>query len=148
MGDEFYAIIKLVSGEEIFALSSIDSNDDNMVVVLQSPVIIKHVNHNYGVVIKIKPWIELSSDDIFVVNYDKIVTMTECNDKRIIEIYNNYLEADEEELISRSTGKIEVSDLSDKMGYVASVEEARKILEDLYKGPDPEKLPPQDNKDI
>jgi hypothetical protein len=137
MGDEFYAIIKLVSGEEIFALSSIDSNDDNMVVILQTPVIIKHVTHNYGVVIKIKPWIELSNDDIFVVNYDKIVTMTECNDKRIIEIYNNYLEADEEELMSRSTSKIEVSDLSDKMGYVASVEEARKKLEDLYKGPDP-----------
>jgi hypothetical protein len=145
MGDEFYAIIKLVSGEEIFALSSIDSNDDNMVVILQSPVVIKHINHATGLVIKIKPWIELSNDDIFVVNYDKIVTMTECSDKKIIEIYNNYLESDEGLIINKSSSKIEVSDLSDKMGYVSSVEEARKKLEELFKGP--ETLPPTDTKD-
>ena len=145
MGDEFYAIIKLVSGEEIFALSSIDSNDDNMVVVLQSPVIIKHIVHAHGVVVKIKPWIELSNDDIFVVNYEKVMTMTECNDEKIIEIYNNYIESDDDELYSRSSSKIEVNQLSDKMGYVASVEEARERLEKLYKGP--EKLPPTDTKD-
>ena len=39
MGDEFYAIIKLVSGEELLALVSIDENDGDPLVVMQNPII-------------------------------------------------------------------------------------------------------------
>ena len=40
MGEEFYAIIKLVSGEEIFSLVMSDEVNDDTVIVLQNPVII------------------------------------------------------------------------------------------------------------
>ena len=35
MGDEFYAIIKLVSGEEVLSLVSVDENDGDPLIVIQ-----------------------------------------------------------------------------------------------------------------
>ena len=130
MGEEFYSIIKLISGEEIFSLVSVDENDGDPILLLQSPVVIKHVVINGNALIKIKPWIELSTDDIFVLRYDKIITITESSDEKIIEIYNNYLNNEESEYDPSTKGQVK---LSDTMGYISSVEEARKMLEDLYK---------------
>ena len=44
MEEEFYSIIKLVSGEEIFALVSVDENDENPVLLLQNPVIMSTIH--------------------------------------------------------------------------------------------------------
>ena len=41
MEEEFYSIIKLVSGEEIFALVSVDENQEESCIVLQNPVVMK-----------------------------------------------------------------------------------------------------------
>ena len=41
MGDEFYSVIKLTTGEEIFALVSIDENDGDPLLVMQNPVTMK-----------------------------------------------------------------------------------------------------------
>ncbi len=41
MGEEFHGVIKLITGEEIFAMISIDENDGDPVIMLQSPVIMK-----------------------------------------------------------------------------------------------------------
>jgi hypothetical protein len=58
--------------------------------------------------------------------------MTEVNDELIINCYNNYI-SDDEQLLSEEniTGKVK---LSDKMGYLSSVDEARKNLENMFKG--------------
>ena len=37
MEEEFYAIIKLVSGEEIMALVSVDDNDNDPILICQNP---------------------------------------------------------------------------------------------------------------
>ena len=44
MEEEFYAIIKLVSGEEVMALVSVDDNDNDPIVILQKPLILKMKN--------------------------------------------------------------------------------------------------------
>ena len=41
MGDEFHAVLKLVTGEEIFALVSVDENDGDPIIMLSNPVIMK-----------------------------------------------------------------------------------------------------------
>ena len=41
MGEEFYSIIKLVSGEEIFSLVTVDENSGDPVIVLQNPLIMQ-----------------------------------------------------------------------------------------------------------
>ena len=130
MGDEFYSIIKLISGEEIFSLVSVDDNDGEPIIILQNPVVIKTVIHHGNTLIKIKPWIEISTDDIYVIRYDKIITMTETKDKKIIDLYNNYVESNDEDNIDKY-GKV---DISTTMGYVSSVEDARKNLEKIFKG--------------
>jgi len=129
MGEEFHSIIKLISGEEVFALVSIDENYDDSVIILQNPVVIKSVNHNGTTILKIKPWIELSDDDIFMVKSDRVLTMTECKDKKIIEIYNNFLNHDPM-MAYQPYGQVGVSS---EMGYVSTVQDARKRLEELFK---------------
>jgi hypothetical protein len=131
MGEEFYAIIKLISGEEILSLVMVDENDGDPVVVLQDPVTMKAFQNQHGVHLKVKPWIEMSSDDFFIIKLDKIITMTETKDEKLINIYNNYIEDDDMMDVYKSGGKVKPSE---KMGYVSSVEDARKKLEELYKG--------------
>jgi len=135
MEEEFYAIIKLISGEEIFSLVSVDENDGDSIVIMQSPVTMKSFNHHGNSLMKIKPWIELSTDDIFVIKYDRIITMTETKDQRIINVYNRYL-SDEEDDVNPFDNKLTSKvNISEKMGYLNSVEESRKKLEDIFNIP-------------
>ena len=135
MGDEFYAIIKLVSGEELLALVSIDENDGDPLVVMQNPITMKVLHSSHGMHIKVKSWLEIASDDFFIVKPDKIITMTETTDDRLIDIYTNYIE-DEDSIDvynpqqEKTSGKVKPSS---KMGYITTVEEARKHLEDIFK---------------
>jgi hypothetical protein len=129
MQEEFYSIIKLVSGEEVLSLISIDENDGDPLVILQNPICIKMIESSQGLYVKVKSWMELSDDDFFIVRPDKIITMTETKDENLIEIYNNYIEDNDSIEVHTPSGKVKPSS---KMGYVSSVEEARKSLEDLY----------------
>ena len=135
MGEEFYAIIKLISGEEILSIVSVDENDGDPLLLLQNPITMKVYNTHHGTHIKVKSWIEMSSDDIFIIKPDRILTMTETTDDKLIEIYKNYLE-DEDDIDvytpsnENSQGKVKPSQ---KMGYISSVEDARKKLEEIYK---------------
>ena len=131
MGEEFYAIIKLVSGEEILSLVMVDENDGDPVVVLQNPVTMKAFHNQHGMHLKVKPWIEMSDDDFFMIKLDKIITMTETKDERLIDIYNNYIEDDDTIDVYNPSGKVKPSQ---KMGYISSVEDARKKLERIFKG--------------
>ena len=129
MGEEFYAILKLVSGEEIFSLIVVDNeNDDDTVIVLQNPVIMWSVVSPAGTFVKVKPWMELPDEDIFIIRLDKVITMTESNDKKLINLYNHYI--NDEEPIYKENGLMKPNY---EMGYISSVEEARKNLEKVFK---------------
>jgi len=131
--DEFYSIIKMNSGEEVLSLTMIDENDGEPVLVLQNPITLKVITSSRGIHIKVKSWIEMSSDDIFIVKLDKIITMTETKDEKLIDIYNSYIEDEEEETINTyQSSKSNQIKPSKKMGYISSVEEARKSLENSF----------------
>ena len=136
MGDEFYAIIKLTSGEEIISLVSVDDNDGDPLLLLQNPITMKVYNTHHGMHIKVKSWIEMSSDDIFIIKPDRIITMTETTDDKLIDIYTSYINDDEEDdtgLYQSSKDKNSgLTKPSRKMGYISSVESARKKLEDIF----------------
>jgi len=131
MGEEFYSIIKLVSGEEIFSLISIEDEEDPA-IILQNPVIMKLIHHKTGMHVKIKQWIDLSDEDIFIIKSDKIITMTESNDQKLIGIYNDFIEDSDEENIDIGNPDSFYTKPSTKMGYISSVEKARKELEDIF----------------
>jgi hypothetical protein len=131
MGEEFYCILKLVSGEEIFSLISIDENDGDSLIILQNPIIIKFIQNDKGSFIKVKPWIETSTDDFFIIRLDKIITMTESKDEKLIDVYETYIQEsymNNHEPIGRQVKP------SSKMGYICSVEDARNKLESIFKG--------------
>ena len=129
MEDEFYAIIKLVSGEEIFSLILVDNfQDENTVIALQKPVMMwSNVTPN-GTFIKVKPWMELTDEDIFMIHLDKVITMTESKDKKLINLYNHYINEDVN--LSKESGIIKPNY---EMGYISTVDEARKKLERVFK---------------
>ena len=127
MGEEFHAVIKLVTGEEIFSLVCVDENDGDPILLLMNPVIMKVMKNHVGQYVKVKPWMETATDDLYVIKYDKIITMTEVKEGQMIDFYNKYL--NEEDFDWEEDGRTKISD---KMGYISSVDDARKLLEKLY----------------
>ena len=128
MGEEFYAVLKLITGEEIFALVSVDENDGDSIIMLSNPVIMKMLSSPAGQYVKVKPWLELPDQDLFLIKYDKIVTMSEITDKTMIKFYTKYLNDDDIDI--ELDGKVS---LNNKMGLLTTVEDARKSLENIFK---------------
>ena len=127
MGDEFYAVLKLVTGEEIFALVSVDENDGDPIIMLSNPVVMKMLYNGVGQYVKVRPWLELPTEDLFLMKYDKIITMSEISDKQMIKFYNRYLNEDDVDI--ELDGKVS---LNPKMGFITTVEDARQSLENIF----------------
>ena len=128
MGEEFYGFIKLITGEELFSIICIDENDGDPIIMLQNPVIMKMLQNPNGQYVKIKPWLELPTDDMFLIKYDKIVTMTEISDEQMINFYKKYLN-ESEECDFEFDGRVK---LNEKLGFITTVDDARKNLERIY----------------
>lgn len=125
----------MVSGEEVLSLISIDENDGDPIIVLQNPVIIKMLESKNGSFIKVKPWIELSDEDFFFVKPEKIITMTETKDKKLIDVYTQYIseyddEEEENNNVMNQYGRVKPNK---HMGYITSVKKAREDLENIFK---------------
>ena len=124
---EFHAVIKLVSGEEIFAKVCPCEEEDKTILILDCPVMFENITiRHLGVsAVRINPWLKMSDDPTVVMNMDKVITMTEVHDKHIIKVYNRYLK--EKDRITNRT------DINQNMGFLSSVSDARVFLEKLYK---------------
>ena len=128
MGEEFYAAIKLISGEEIFSLIMVDENNGDPVLILQNPVTMRTYKNNGNIYLKIKPWLEIPDDDFFFIKLDKVITITEIKNQSTIDFYLRYLnkeDYDDDDI----DGKIKPSNI---LGYIGSVEDSRRYLEDLF----------------
>ena len=138
MENEFYASIKLVSGEELFSLVSIEDNVDNPLILCDKPVTMKMVNTPDGSIVKVRTWMNIPGDDPVVIQWDKVITVTEIKEASVITIYNNYLEDERYDInqigeINRPHRNDVKNKLTQKMGYISTVEDARKYLEGVYK---------------
>ena len=137
MDNEFYATIKLVSGEELFSLVSVEEGTDNPLIMLQNPVTMKMVSTPEGSIVKVKTWMNIPGDDPIVIRWDKVITVTEVKDSSVITIYNNYLEDERYDInqigeVNKTHRNDVKSKLTNKMGYISTVNEARKYLEEIY----------------
>ena len=132
MGEEFYAIIKLVSGEEILTSVCIDEGNDEPVIIIHNPVVMKMINSTQGSFIKVRPWIELASDDMFILRNDKIITMTEVTEERTIAVYEKFLIDEKDDTLDfqqNINGQVQPSE---DMGYISTVQQARELFEKLF----------------
>jgi len=121
---DFPATIKLTTGEEIFAIVLPEKD----FLMLYEPVIIteiKTMNGDYGY--KIEPWLKTADDDMFIVNRNNIITLSECKDKDIINYHLKFIAK------KNMIGYVDPYEekLSKKQGYVSNVNIMRNKLEQL-----------------
>ena len=125
--DEFYASLKLTSGEEILALVMVDNHGLPENLVVSNPVVCQEIRSsgtNIPMGYKFEPWMKLTDDDTFIISLEKIITISQINSNELIDTYNDLV---------KHGFKATNPDLTKDMGYISSVSKARDILEKLYK---------------
>ncbi len=127
MEEEFYAVIKLISGEEIFSKVCPCEEEERILLILDNPVTIETVNlKQFGLTgVKVNPWIKFTDDTMFIINMDKVLTMSEVNDEDLLKMYNKYVRSKNKETKANKP--------TANMGYLSSITDARIYLEKLYK---------------
>ena len=125
--EDFYATVKLKSGEEIFAKVAASEEEERTMLIISNPIVISEVKGRMGTTgYKIEPWLKTTTEDMFIIKLDDVLTLSESSDIEMIMMYQSYIR-------SGSTDKGNASKLSRRMGYLANVNDAKEILEKLYK---------------
>jgi hypothetical protein len=125
--DDFYATLKLKTGEEIFAKVAATEEEDRTLLIVTNPIIVAEIKGRTGVMgYKIEPWLKTTTEDMFIINIDDVLTMTESSDIEMISMYQTYCRESDKTRNNQSK-------ISRKMGYLANVNDAKEILEKLFK---------------
>ena len=89
--DDFYCTLKLKSGEEIFAKVAASEEEDRTMLLVSHPIVVQELKGKSGIVgYKIEPWLKTTSDDMFVIKLDDVLTMSESSDIEMIMMYQDY----------------------------------------------------------
>ena len=125
--DDFYSTIKLKTGEEIFAKVAATEEEDRTLLIVTNPITVAEIKGRKGVMgYKIEPWLKTTTEDMFIINLDDVLTMSESSDIEMISMYQTYCRDSDKTRNNQAK-------LSRKMGYLANVNDAKEILEKLFK---------------
>ena len=125
--DDFYATIKLKSGEEVFAKVAASEEEDRTMLIIHSPVTVSEIKNKGGLVgYKVEPWLKTTKDDMFIINMDSVITLSESSDMEMIMMYQHYLRDSQREYHNQHR-------LNRRMGYISNVNDAKENLEKLFK---------------
>ena len=126
MEDDFYATIKFKSGEEIFAKVGYSEEEDRTFLLLETPITIEKIRNRGGIQgFRVEPWLKTSKDDLFVVNMEDVLTLSESHDLETIHMHETF--SKQQEQLYHPQKK-----LSRKMGYISTIKEAKSSLEKLF----------------
>ena len=124
--DDFFATIKFKSGEEIFCKVASCEEENKIVLLVSNPVVIAEIKSRTGIVgYKVEPWLKTTKDDMFIMNLDNVMTLSESTDVEMICMHQNFIRDSHEDA--------QHTKLNRRMGYVATVNAARQKLEEIYK---------------
>ena len=124
--DDFYATIKFKSGEEIFSKVACSEEEDRTFLLLESPIVIEKVKNRGGIQgFRVEPWLKTTKDDLFVVNIEDVLTLSESKDLETIAMHEAF--SKQQDHLYRPEKK-----LNRKMGYISTIKEAKMSLEKLY----------------
>ena len=125
--DDFFATLKLKSGEEIFARVAASEEDDRTLLLVSNPVVVNEIKSRTGIVgYKVEPWLKTTTEDMFILNISDILTMSESSDIEMIMMYQDYVR-------SSNNDDDNNTQLNRRMGRIGNVNDAKEILEKLYK---------------
>jgi hypothetical protein len=129
MEEEFYATVKLLSGEELVAKVCYLPDEDKL--MLERPLIVENAKQRKGSLevsgFALKEWVSATFDTMFVIKRDHVLTMVEIEGE-IVDFY-------EKTLVRLESGK-SLAGRGNKLprgsGYLGSVKEMKKTLEDIF----------------
>jgi len=125
--EDFYATIKFKSGEEVYAKVAASEEDDRTMLIIHNPIVITEMKGKSRVVgYKVEPWLKTTREDMFIINLDDVLTLSESSDVEMIMMYQNFVRDTEKENNNQSK-------MSRRMGYISNVHDAKEILEKIYK---------------
>ena len=92
MEDDFYATIKFKCGDEIFAKVAATEEDDRTLLILSNPIVVEEVKIRGKITgYKFEPWLKTTTEDMFIVNMDDVLTMSESSDVEMIVNYQEFI---------------------------------------------------------
>lgn len=130
LAEPFVGILKLVTGEEL--ISWVAWSEEDNVVMLQNPMIVVEANSkdDYSLIkgFKLDLWMKsaMEQDEFFLLNSDKIITVTEANES-IGKFYEENIS-----MVFRNSTSNRIKPTSD-MGHVGFIDEYRLKFEKLYR---------------
>jgi len=127
--DDFYATIKFKSGEEIFAKVAATEEDDRTLLLVSNPIHIVEIKGRTGDIMgyKMEPWLKTTTDDMFIININDVLTLSESSDVEMIIMYQNYVRQSES---NDESSRYKLSQR--EMGYISSVTDAKEVLEKIF----------------
>ena len=117
---EFLAALKLVSGEEILAVSTHVHDENGDYLIVQNPIEIEEVvlqNNKQGA--KVSPWMKFSREEEFIIPKDKVITIVEVDTE--VQIF-----------YAMSLRRLNGDTITDSTGRISTVEEARINLDKIF----------------
>ena len=137
MEEDFYATLKFKNGEEIFCKVSPSEEYNRTMLVIASPITVCEITNKGGLVgYKVEPWLKTSNDDLFILNLDDVLTMSESSDVEMIMMYQQFVR-------DTAAEKNNQPPMSRKMGYLGKVDDTKEILEKIFKNNNTKSSPDQ-----
>ena len=136
--EQFYATLKLVTGEEILGevLVSEDPDTKKDMIFIQNPAKTKIVELNVDedekaqkVAMGFIKWMNFSDEDFYVVDDKSVISIAPMS-KEAVSLYKRWIKKEFNEGAEPDESQIPINK---SMGLIAKVEDARKILERIFK---------------
>ena len=125
--EDFYATVKLKIGEEIFAKVAASEEEDRTMLIVSNPIIVAELKGRSGIIgYKLEPWLKTTKEDMFIINLEDVLTLSESSDIEMIMMYQSYVRQSTKDSTKESK-------INRRMGYLANVNDAKEILEKLFK---------------
>ena len=94
-------------------------------LLVSNPITIVEVKTRAGVAgYKVEPWLKTTREDLFIINLDDVLTISESSDLEMISIYQRYVQ----DSAKAKSGRPKITR---EMGYISTVRDAKDILENL-----------------
>ena len=129
MGEEFFATVKLITGEEI--VSKVVYLEDEDKIMLENPLQVDSAKQRKGALeisgFSFREWVCATFDKMFIINRDHIITVSEIEGP-IVDFYKEtLLRMENGKSLNGKGGK-----LPRGSGYLGSVTDMKKSLENIF----------------
>ena len=98
MEEDFYATLKFKNGEEIFCKVAPSEEEGRTMLIVSHPITISEIKNRSGTIgYKVEPWLKTSNEDLFILNMNDVLTLSESSDVEMIHMYQSFIRDSTEE---------------------------------------------------